>query len=231
MITEHFSSESKLYFNAKRSYSDVFNREPFIYDRRMNFDIVTTVILSLMTLWLFMTNILKTKSVRTADLFTLLFFLAVSFIIVLEYYFFSQSLNFSAFLEYRSTTLIFIHSVVLACLGLLSIQSLDSKKLKTLWRVPLIGLLVGLFSVKFDAYAYISLGLGLITFFVYFINRKRLRVLKRLVLVHSFCIFGLVLIEDYQFWPYNLVLIVYLININEIWDMIKLKQKSAQENI
>lgn len=194
----------------------------------MNFDLITTVLLSLVTVWLLFTNIMKVNGFKTSEVFSFLFFGTILFVISIEFIFFSQSLSFYKFLEYRSMAVILMHATVLGTIGLLSIQELNSKKIKTIWRLPILGLLLGFFAINF--HLYIQLGIGLITLLVYFKSRSSLRLIQRMILIHLVCVIAVISIKDYQFWLFNLVLIIYIINLKSIWDMLRLKQACSEGN-
>lgn len=192
----------------------------------MNFDLITTLILSLVTFILFATNLFKVKKIRTVEFFSFGFLGSAIFINTIEYYLFFKDLSLYKFIEFRSMSVISMHAIFLATLSLLSIENLNSKKIKTIWRLPILGFLMGFFAYNF--HLHIHLGIGLITLFVYLKNRYKLRILMRVVTIHLACLVGFLATPNHLFWMYNLILIIYLLNLRNIWDMLRLKQMSAE---
>lgn len=188
----------------------------------MFLDISTAVFLSALTLWLLATSILKFRTWSTANVLSLTFSLACLFVCISEASFFLQELGYYSFLQYRSMSLIVLQAITMAAVGLLSIETLNSKKIKTIWRIPLIGILLSYFSLEY--HLIIQFIFCSLTVIVFWLNRSSLRILKGKMIFHLLISGSFFLINDYYFWLYNIVLFMFILNLSSLWDMVRIKQ-------
>lgn len=188
----------------------------------MNLDIISTIILFISIFWILFLNVPKFRNLSTSNFFCIFFIGGLMAIGVVDILFYLQKLSLHDFLKFRSMGKILIHAIVLGSVGLLSIEELTPKKVKTLWRIPVLGILLGFFNL--DYHIYIQLSIALLTLFIFVINRGEIRILKGTILLHILLVAGLILIGDFNFWIPNLILVIYMLNISKLWDMMRLKQ-------
>lgn len=194
----------------------------------MNLDTLVSVIFLTLSSAMLLSRLVKSKSVNTSQVLSFSFHAVALFMGLISLGFFQEFVSFSDFVKYRSFGFITLQSLLVATVGMLAINELNSKKIKTLWRVPVIGLLVGLFDVQY--HRYVVFVLLLIILFILLKNTQRLRILTLRISVHLLLSLVLVILEGYEFWLTESLLILILLNIYPLWDMLLLKQKMARNS-
>ena len=194
----------------------------------MLLDFFTGGVLGLLILWLSITNSLKIRQFNTANALSTIYFITFIGFALIEVGFFAQKLNFLEFIRYKKMSIVVLQALILSGVGILSVTHLNSKKIKTIWRIPLIGILLSYFSLEF--LQPIQLGFSLVTFFVFWINRTKLRILLANLIVHLLLSISLYFLTPDNFWVLNLLLAIYLLNMKGIWDMVRIKQMMIDQD-
>ena len=188
----------------------------------MNLDLFVSLFLFLASLVMGIISFTKSKQINTAHSLSIIFFFTFILISVNSFVFYSERISFDMFQRYRSLMVLFTNTLIVTAFGMLSIESLTHRKIKTLWRLPIIGLLLGFFEV--EHHRFILLGLGVILLFLLVKNISRLRVLHLRGVVHIALVALSFFANGYYFWASESVLILILLNIFPLWDMLRLKQ-------
>ena len=115
----------------------------------MLLDFFTGGVLGLLILWLSITNSLKIRQFNTANALSTIYFITFIGFALIEVGFFAQKLNFLEFIRYKKMSIVVLQALILSGVGILSVTHLNSKKIKTIWRIPLIGILLSYFSLEF----------------------------------------------------------------------------------
>jgi hypothetical protein len=104
---------------------------------------------------------------------------------------------------------------------LISLKDLSPKKVKTIGKIPLIGLLLGLFFV--DYHFYLNLGSFFLLVFILWKQRPGLRIYYPMALLIGACNLGSYLFSELGYWYLNFILIAYIIGTKSIWDTTRIK--------
>ncbi len=194
----------------------------------MNLDFIISTFLILLASTMFVLILVRLRGINTAKLFALFFHLTAIAMSVVSLAFFTEEIVFSEFNTYRSNGFIILQSFILAGVSLLSINGISSKKVKTVWRIPIIGVLLGFFdSVYHNIITFACLTLIL---FVFLKNRSTLRIIGLRIIVHVMLSISYVMSEGFNFWVSESFLILILLNIYPVWDMLFLKQKITRNS-
>ena len=112
----------------------------------MGIDYFSLLSLSLVFSYLSLRQILQIRVIKTEQVMVILSTLAMGVVIVLEYFVLNDQINLLLFERTLRPVLGLIFAIFLTLVILLSMsEGIPKKKMKTLWRIPIIGFLAGLY--------------------------------------------------------------------------------------
>ena len=183
----------------------------------LNADFYTGVLSSLIALLISFITIKKANKLNSCAVFNHLFNLLIILILVLEFLCLNERLSYFKMLDYTSVVLTTLASLILVLICVLTIDEFQPKKMRTLWRIPIIGFLLG-FLVPEHLFT-IHLGIYFITAIVFFYNKEKLRILLPSIMTLGGLSLSIYFVRNQNFWYLNLVLILYIFFTFRLWNM------------
>jgi hypothetical protein len=187
----------------------------------MNFETISIFVFLVIAFTLTVFNAIKLRSLNPANLMSFSFYCSVLVIGFLEL----ACINFKIlpiqFLKFSGTAFLFMNSLVLAAFAMISLQNVTPKKIKTIGKIPLIGLLLGLFYVDF--HFYFNIGSFVLFLMLLWKQRPGLRIYYPMALLIGTCNMGSYLFNELGYWYLNFILIAYIIGTKSIWDTARVK--------
>lgn len=187
----------------------------------LNIDFVTAVIASAILVFTGLISLIRLKKFSTYAVFNLLFYLSALSLLIFEFLCLSNKLSYFKFMDFLSITLTLKNSLLIAVMGILIIREQTPKKMKTLWRVPIIGFLLGYMGGEY--LVVVNLGLYAVTLFLFFMNRKDLRMLFPYIIMLGVVFIGFYFVRNHNFWYLNTVLIFYYLITFRLWNFGQVK--------
>lgn len=144
----------------------------------MKFEVIFSLLFFAVSLLIFIRAIMQSKGVNLFNAFGLMFILSFLGQFTLSSLYFVDIVNYIDFSRYFKAVISLIGGCLFSISIVLSLEVTTPKKLKTLWRIPILAFLVGLL---LDGRWCTSLFLAwnLLSFFVVFRKKVRLRYLMR----------------------------------------------------
>lgn len=141
-----------------------------------NLDIFSFFITAAFYLWFSMRTGLKLRAFKSQQVMIGIFIFASGALCIAELLVWLEIINIFTFRRILKACLGLNFSILLALVSLISIQANDSAKIKTLWRIPIIGLLAAMY-LEFRFVKYMILGHIVVMFIIVFKQRNHFRYL------------------------------------------------------
>ena len=191
-------------------------------------EIITGVVLSGTVLFTAITSCAKIKKMNTPHGFMILFYTGLISLIVVEGLCLVDHINYIKFEVFVGVILPMLNSIVLAIYAFFIIDERTPKKMKTLWRLPIIGLLLGYMGPDYQLY--VNFGLYIVTLFIFIKNYQKLRILTGNMFALFIWVVSLSFIRENGFWYLNIILLFFNIITYKLWNMISIKVISWDQN-
>jgi len=184
-------------------------------------EIITGVLLSGTVLYTGITSCAKIRKFNTTSTFMVLFYICLSSLIVLEVLCIMDNIHFLKFQAFIAIIISTLNAIVLSLFIMLSIDEISPKKIKTIWRIPMIGFLLGFLNLDYQFY--VNLGLWSVIFLILIKNSKKLRILTGKMVALFIWVVSLYFVRENSFWYLNSVFIFFSLITFGLWDMIGVK--------
>ena len=181
-----------------------------------NFDIITLIFLTLYVILNLVKNLSLVgernfaKNLITFELLTVLVCLIVQVLYIVD------QLTLTIFMDMARCILIGLYGALFTRIIALKIYPYTKQKIKVLWRVPLIALLVGYyFELKYLPFlcgGYLLIAVGILLR-----NYKEYRVIVPNVLLYILPILGMIYFFEAKLWIFNIIVFVILILSQSLW--------------
>lgn len=153
----------------------------------INGDIVSFLILLFPTIFVFSKQLLQIKQIKTQQVLVGLHTASFTTLILSELFLLMDKIHFSLFLNIAKISIAFNFAIYLTLVGLVCIQEAGKKKIRTLLRIPVIGLLTGAY-FDFKYVVYICMGQILLLFVIPLSRRLHFRYLIVKLLPFLLCL-------------------------------------------
>ena len=187
----------------------------------MNFEIISIIVFLVIAFVFTAFNAVKLRTLNPANILSFAFYCSVLVIGFLELACIDYKILPIQFQKYAGTAFLFMNCLILAAFALISLQDMAPKKIKTIGKIPLIGVLLGLFHV--DYHYYFNLGSFVLLVMVLWKQRPGLRIYYPMALLIGACTIGSYLFHELGYWYLNFILIAYIIGTKSIWDTVRVK--------
>lgn len=167
---------------------------------------------------------LSFKKITTSYALVNLFWVCSLTVFTAECLFILDKISFEILTVFTKTALLGQSSVILTAILMLSIQNLTIKKIKTLWRIPLIGLLCG-YSVTFKYLDIVNLGCLLIGLVFLIRKAQYFRFLIRKMIPYIIVSMGIFYFDVNRFWILNIILLLNLVLAGPIFSSLVISEK------
>lgn len=184
-------------------------------------DLVSAIVLGLVVLIQFVAHSAKLKGLNAAELWKLLFYCSIMTLVVIEFLCLFNVIGYFRFEGLAAITLTVMHSLVFTGVSFLSIEEFTKIKIRALWKIPLIGSLLGLLAQEYQ-FA-IHGGIWILTLFVFFKHRNNLFLIQNKVFGLLLWTIAVSFVRDFSFWYLNIVLIFFSLLTYSLWDMVVVK--------
>lgn len=181
----------------------------------MNQEIITLTLLTICIVFVFARQLAQIREFKTPQVFLITHAVAVLSFVVMQWMFLKFDLSFMQFEKSFKTFLALVFSLYLALVSLIVIQDSAAKKIKTLWRIPVLGLLAGTyFELKYVIY--IAMGNLILTLLIPFKRKEHFRYLILKLWPFILCFPGLYFLRIENLWYINLFILLCVLISGEV---------------
>lgn len=199
----------------------------------INFDIITLVFLIFYVSSQLLKNLVVKDYKHTAAQFILLGHMLMLSLSVSEVFFIVDRITAYEFLNISKVTLVGIFAIIFTQTILLKVYPYTKQKIKVLWRIPIIGMLVGYY-FEFQYLSFICIGYWLAAMIALCVKYRDYRVLIPRLAIIVLPAFALFYVKIESLWLLNIVVLFLLLgsrslnNISIINMKFKMKGKSVE---
>ena len=174
-----------------------------------NLELITNFGTFLVLIFFAKSLLAKYERIESAITIAALHFLFIGLVLGLQVVMLVDAFSYNLYLKLSNSALVFSFATVTMLVNLIALEKFDSKKIKTLWKIPLIGILAGFY---FES-KYISLicaGYYGISLFVLWSRRTHFRQIYKALAPLSFVLLGLFIFDIRNVLYFNLLIALFL---------------------
>ena len=146
----------------------------------LNIDNITLIFLLISTIFFLYRYYLKIKTWGTVQVFGIMQLVAILWIGLSQLMLQFDILNYTVYVQIEKSCLALVYSLFLGLIGLSTIENYTAKKIKTLWKTPLLGLFAGMLLEMRYVYL-LSFGFFAISLYLLFKDRKFRFLLRKFI--------------------------------------------------
>ena len=166
--------------------------------------------------FIFFKQFMQFKKVSTQSVLSILHSVTIGLILGAELFVLYDELSFFIFEKIVKCSLGFIFSTYLCLVCLIIMGTNSSRKIKILWRIPIIGTLTGLY-FEMNYLIYILVGYLVLCFAIPFKNRAKFRYLLIKIIPLAFCAVSLYFLNINNLSTLNLTLLICLLASSQLF--------------
>ncbi len=194
----------------------------------VNIDILSLFFLGFVSFWYGSRCLLQINRFKTVEFFITTHVISVWALVASQAVFFQDLISMYHYEQVLKVVVTLLFSLYLALVTLLTLDQLEGKKIKTIWRIPLIGFLAGLY-FDLEYIAFICMGHYVILHIILWKRKVYYRYLRRyLIYLLPVCV-ALFFIKTQNIWEFNLIFIWLVVLGNHFLNLAHIRSRIESE--